>query len=73
MTPGRSLPLVLQLSFLGIDLSVPVIDGAASEFAQVSISQPDYQRVRSPFAKAPVWHKLYTGEKSYREILRQRG
>lgn len=73
MTPGRCLPLSLQLSFLGIDFSVPVIDGEATEFAKVSIAQPNYRRVRSPFANVPVWHKLYTGEKSYREILRRRG
>lgn len=73
MTPGRSLPLSLQLAFLGIDFSVPAIEGEQSEFVKVSIAPPNYSRVTSPFAKAPVWHKLYTGEKSYREILRRRG
>jgi len=73
MTPGYSLPLSLQLAFLGIDFSVPAIEGEQSEFVKVSIAPPNYSRVTSPFAKAPVWHKLYTGEKSYREILRRRG
>ncbi len=71
MTPGHSLPLSQQLALLGIDFTLPAIDGE-QPVAQ-SISRVEHYRVRSPFAKTPVWHKLYTGEKSYREILRRRG
>lgn len=69
----RYMPLPQLLAILGIDFTLPAVDGETPESVPSSISQPDYQRVRSPFAKAPVWHKLYTGEKSYREVLRRRG
>lgn len=75
MTHGHSLPLSQQLEILGIDFTVPAIDGEQPVAQSIShgICSVERRRVRSPFAKAPVWHKLYTGEKSYRDVLRRRG
>lgn len=73
----RYLPLPQLLALLGLDFTLPAIPGEQPEAVPSLISQPisavGHRRGPSPFAKAPVWHMLYTGEKSYLEILRRRG
>lgn len=68
----RYLPLPQLLAILGLSCTLPAIDGEGPEVSRSQrLAELEYLRGRSPFAKAPVWHQLYTGEKSYREFLRR--
>ncbi|MFA6211549.1 MAG: ATP-binding protein [Candidatus Obscuribacterales bacterium] len=59
------------MEIVGIAFKLPTM---AAEDAERQPSQPLQRstRVRSPFAKAPVWHAVYTGENNYRDVLRRR-
>lgn len=63
---AEDLSLPQQMKLLGIDFTLP--ESAGWETTAVA----PIERLRSPFAKAPVWHTLYTGENSYRDVLRRR-
>ena len=52
------------LSVLGIDFAHPALASLKAEKA--------VQRDPRVFVKTPVWHYLYTGERSYREVLMAR-
>ena len=68
----RYMPLPQLLAILGIEFTPPVVEG--DEPVQSKVPDSVFSgRLPKPFAKAPVWHTLYTGEKSYREVLRRRG
>lgn len=71
MVRERYMPLAEVLAILGIDFSLPAVEAEDS----VQSALPDSRlsrRVPKPFVKEPVWHTLYTGENSYREVLRRR-
>ena len=57
-----------MLAILGIDFTLPTTVEADGE------QQPSKPVSRHSYftGKVPVWHSLYTGEKSYREVLRRR-
>lgn len=71
----RYMPLPQLLAILGIDFTLPAVEGEEPLQSSVQATVPDSlvsRHVQSPFTKTPVWHTLYTGENSYREILRRR-
>lgn len=71
MVRERYMPLPQMLALLGIDFTMPTVEG--EEPLQSSVPDSLFSgRHPSPFNKAPVWHSLYTGENSYREVLRRR-
>lgn len=74
MVHDRFMPVPYLLKALGLEYTVPGMEGdlpAHSSAARAAL-RADVRPDPSLFARMPVWHKLYTGEKSYREILRRR-
>ncbi|MDP3506559.1 MAG: ATP-binding protein [Candidatus Melainabacteria bacterium] len=68
----RYMPLPQLLAILGIDFALPTAEGDQPLQSALPASLVS-RHVPKPFPKAPVWHTLYTGENSYREVLRRRG
>lgn len=67
----RYMPLPQMLTLLGIDFALPTAEGEQPLQSVLPASLVS-RHVPKPFPKAPVWHTLYTGENSYREVLRRR-
>lgn len=69
MVRDRFLSVPYLLSLLGLECTVPGMEGEAVASLARAAQRAE---VQSPFARTPVWHKLYTGENSYLEVLRRR-
>lgn len=71
MARGCCMPVPYLLKVLGLEFILPGMEGQvpAGLSAVRPASGADLGSARSPFATSPVWHKLYTGERSYVDVL----